>query len=112
MTDAISLGTTEEACIDACNAVVRATERCVDACSREDGKGECIRACRDAADLASLLARLVARESPRAAAVATACADACEVAASECREHEADQHCWACVEPLEECADACQELSS
>lgn len=111
MQESVSLGTTQEACIDACDAVVRVTERCVDACSREADRGACIRTCRDAADLAALLSRLVARESPQAATVATACADACEAAAGACREHEDDQHCWACVEPLEECADACRELA-
>lgn len=112
MQDAISLGAAEESCIDSCTAVVKATENCVDACSREEGKGECIRTCRDAATLASTLASLLARGSPHAATVAEACADACEAAAGECREHEDDAHCWACVEPLEECADACRDLAS
>lgn len=112
MQESVSLGTTEEACIDSCNAVVRVTERCVTECAFEEDKGECIRLCRDAADIASLLAQLLARESPRSATVAEACADVCEAAAEECREHEEDQHCWACVEPLEECADACRELAS
>lgn len=110
--DAVSLGTIEEACIEACEAVVRVTENCIDACSREAGKGECIRTCRDAADLAALMSRLVARGSPHAASVATACADACEAGAGDCREHEDDAHCWECVEPLEECADDCRELAS
>lgn len=112
MGDAISLGATEEACIDSCTAVLKATENCVNACSARKRKASVSRTCRDAVTLASTLASLLSPGSPHAATVAEACSDACEAAAGECREHEDDTHCWACVEPLEECADACRDLAS
>lgn len=93
MSDSVSLGVTEESCIDACNSVVKVTENCVDASSREGDMGTCIRTCRDASELATVLVKLISRVSHHAATVATACADACEAAAGEGREHEDLSYC-------------------
>lgn len=71
-------------------------ERCID---HGPEMAECVRLCRDVADLASLNAQLIARDSvfgPEAAEVFVAAADAC---AQECSRHP-QSHCQECADVL------------
>ena len=81
-------------------AAAHACEWCAERCIDEGPEmAECIRLCRDVADLASLNARLITRDSvfgPDAAEVFVAAADAC---AQECARHH-HRHCQECAEVL------------
>ncbi|MFC6731655.1 four-helix bundle copper-binding protein [Haladaptatus sp. DYSN1] len=101
----------QQECIENCTRAAEVCEWCADACADEDGMGECIRLCRDVADIASLHARFMARDSDYSNDLASICADLCEACAEECEQHDHD-HCQLCAEVLPECAKTCRQMAS
>ncbi|WP_435361957.1 four-helix bundle copper-binding protein [Haloarchaeobius sp. DFWS5] len=99
-------------CVDTCLAAAEACEWCADECAgKGEEMGECIRLCRDVADLASLHARFMVRDSDYAGDLAAVCADACEACADECETHDHD-HCQTCATVVRECAKSCRNTAS
>ncbi|WP_276254597.1 four-helix bundle copper-binding protein [Halomontanus rarus] len=99
-------------CIDNCLEAAQACEWCADACAGEgEEMAECIRLCRDVADLTTLHARFMARDSDYHADLAAVCADACEACAEECAQHD-HEHCQVCADACEACAESCREMAA
>lgn len=71
-----------------------------------EGRAECIRLCRDVADIASLCAR----GSEFNSEIAEACAQACEACAEECEGHD-HEHCQTCAEILPQYAESCRAMA-
>ncbi|HKJ59624.1 MAG TPA: four-helix bundle copper-binding protein [Halobacteriales archaeon] len=71
-------------------------ERCID---EGPGMAECIRLCRDVADLATLNAQFISRDSVFGPAAIEVFADAAEACAQECARH-GHRHCQECAEQL------------
>ncbi|WP_336364562.1 four-helix bundle copper-binding protein [Halalkalicoccus salilacus] len=116
LTDTVSqidhLADEERECIENCFEATEACEWCADESADEgEGMAECIRLCRDVADVASLHARFMARDSDYSGDLAAVCADLCEECAEECEQHDHD-HCQLCAEVLRECAETCREMAS
>lgn len=87
-----------------------ACEWCADQCLDEGPQmAECIRLCRDVADLAELNIQLLTRDSvfgPEAAEVFALAADAC---AQECAQHPM-KHCQECAEVLPRAARSTRKM--
>ncbi|XVH32121.1 four-helix bundle copper-binding protein [Haloferacaceae archaeon DSL9] len=99
-------------CLDNCLEAAQACEWCADACAGEgEEMADCIRLCRDVADIATLHARFIARDSAFESDLAGVCADACEECADECEQHDHD-HCQVCAEVLRECAETCRSMAA
>lgn len=90
--------------------VVTVCEWCADQCIDEGPQmAECIRLCRDVADIASLNAQLLRRDSvfgPEAADLFVTVAQAC---AQECAQHH-HRHCQACAEVLQRAVGTTQQM--
>ena len=100
----------ERECLVRCREAAAACERCADESAPHGSEMvECVRLCRDVADVASLHARALARGSAHREALAGLCATVCEDCADECDRHDHD-HCRACVDVLRECAEACEAM--
>jgi len=86
-------------CIDNCSEAAQAAEVCADACIEEGSEemAQCIRLCRDVADLTSMHARFMSRGSAFHAELAAVCVDACEACRDECEQFEMAE-CQTCVE--------------
>ncbi|PSQ02620.1 four-helix bundle copper-binding protein [Halobacteriales archaeon QS_5_70_17] len=115
LTDTISeidhLSDDQRDCIENCLEAAEVCEWCADACADHgEGMAECIRLCRDVADVASLHARLMARDSEYSGHLAETCAELCEACAEECEQHDHD-HCQLCAEVLPECAESCRSMA-
>ena len=81
-------------------------EWCADRCATEGPQmAECIRLCRDVADLATLNAQFVARDSPFGPDLAETFADAADECARECAQHGHD-HCQECASVLRRAVDS------
>lgn len=82
-------------------------EWCADECIREASPEmvECVRLCRDVADLAELNATFIARGSAFGPEIAEAFAIAAEECARECSRHE-HSHCRECARVLERAVDS------
>ena len=101
-----------EACVENCLYAAQACEWCADACLDEgEGMIDCIRLCRDVADLTTLHARFMVRDSQFHRDLAGTCADACEACADECEQHDHD-HCQVCAEACREAAETCREMAA
>ncbi|AGB16576.1 hypothetical protein Halru_1980 [Halovivax ruber XH-70] len=101
-----------ERCIDSCSEASQACEWCADECI---GMGEemanCIRLCRDVADLTSMNARFMSRNSGYSIDLSELVIDAAEECADECEQHD-HEHCQVCADKLRTCADACRDMVS
>lgn len=103
---------TMEDCIDNCLEAAQACEWCADECAGEgEEMAECLRLCRDVADLTTLHARFMVRNSNYSSHLAEVCAEACEECAEECDSHD-DEHCQVCADVLRECVETCREMAS
>ena len=111
MADVGSLSDEQRECIENCQRAAQVCEWCADACIGEEGMDECIRLCRDVADIATLHARLMARGSDYSGDLAGVCADVCEACAEECEQHDHD-HCQLCAEVLPDCAETCRSMAN
>jgi len=92
--------------VQAANVCEWCAERCVD---HGPEMSECLRLCRDVADLASLNVKLLARDSvfgPETAEVFIAAANAC---AQECAQHP-QRHCQECAEVLPRAVRTVQQM--
>lgn len=97
-------------CLEDCLEAAEVCEWCADACLDEEADvRECVRLCRDVADVASLHARLLARDSNYGASLAEVCAGVCEECAEVCERHDHD-HCQRCAEVVTACADSCRSM--
>lgn len=105
------LSSEERDCIKHCNEAAAVCEWCADECIGEEGMAECIRLCRDVADIASLHGRFMARDSDYSDSLAETCAEVCEACADECETHDHD-HCQVCADVLQECARSCREMTA
>jgi hypothetical protein len=97
-------------CHENCEEASAVCEWCAAECLGDADREECVRFCRDVADLTSLHARFLARDSAYSADLTAICADACEVCADECCQQAAD-HCRLCAEALSECAETCRQMA-
>lgn len=101
----------QKECLDNCLEATQACEWCADECAGHgEEMAECIRLCRDVADIASTHARFMARDSRYSGDLAAVCADACEACADECDQHDHD-HCRTCARVLRECAETCRAMA-
>ena len=106
----IGLSDEMEQCVDSCTEAVEVCEWCAGECvDHGEGMAECIRLCRDVADIASLCAPVYAR-SEFNSRIAEACAQASEACAEECESHD-HEHCQACAEILPQCAESCRAMT-
>lgn len=87
------------------------TEWCADECIAEGSPhmAECIRLCRDVADLASLNVKFISRGSLFGPEVAETFAIAAEECARECARHQ-HSHCQECARVLQRAADSTWKL--
>ena len=83
-------------------------EKCVTDCKATEGHEECIKLCRNCADICSLCARLSARGSKYADALRALCAESCEECAVECNKREMECFKKAAV-ACQKCAEACKK---
>lgn len=111
LSDIEHLSDEQRECLENCQRAAQVCEWCADACADEDGMGECIRLCRDVADIATLHARLMARDSDYSGDLASVCADVAEACAEECEGHDHD-HCQLCAEVLPDCVETCRSMAS
>lgn len=94
--------------VQATNACEWCAEQCID---EGPEMGECLRLCRDVADLGALNIQLLARDSvfgPEAAEVFAQAAEAC---AQECAQHP-QKHCQECAEVLPRAARSTRKMLS
>ena len=98
-------------CLENCFEAAEVCEWCADECAGEgEEMAECIRLCRDVADVATLHARFMARDSRYSSDLAAICASSCEECADECARHDSE-HCQVCAEVLRECAESCRNMA-
>jgi hypothetical protein len=110
--DHVSQSDEMQQCIDNCLEAAQACEWCADECAGEgEEMAECLRLCRDVADLTTLHARLMARDSSYSSDLAATCADACEACADECEQHDAE-HCQVCADVLRDCVESCRNMAA
>lgn len=106
------LSNEQQNCLDNCLEAAQACEWCADECAGlGEEMAECIRLCRDIADIASLHARMMARDSAYSDDLAATCADACEACVDECETHDYD-HCQVCADVLRNCAESCRSMAA
>ncbi|MFD1513857.1 four-helix bundle copper-binding protein [Halomarina rubra] len=102
----------EKECLDNCLEAAQACEWCADECAGHgEEMAECVRLCRDVADVATLHARFMARDSDYSGDLAAVCADVCEACADECDQHDHD-HCQTCARVCRECAETCRSMAA
>lgn len=83
---------------------------CADKCLDEGAEmAECIRLCRDVADLGTLNTKLIARDSVFGPELAEIFANAAEECASECMRHQ-NPHCQECASVLSRAVDSTYRL--
>jgi len=88
----------------------RVCEWCADQCIDEGPEmAECIRLCRDVADIATLNSRLLARDSVFGQQAAELFVTAAEACARECANHP-HRHCQECAEVLPRAARATRKM--
>lgn len=92
--------------VQATNACEWCAEQCID---EGPEMGECLRLCRDVADLGALNIQLLARDSVFGPEVAEVFAQAAEACAQECAQHP-QKHCQECAEVLPRAARSTRKM--
>ncbi len=82
-------------------------EHCADVCIAEMEMAECLRLCRDCAQMCWTIAGFMSRGSQFIPQVSRACIDICEACAAECEKHD-DDHCQSCAKA---CRRVIEELN-
>jgi hypothetical protein len=104
------LSEAERECLENCFEAAEVCEWCADECIDEgEEMAECIRLCRDVADVATLHARFLARNSHYSPELAEVCAGVCEQCAEVCERHD-QAHCGTCADVVRECAESCRSM--
>lgn len=93
--------------IEACLACMVECEKCIEGCISFKDHLECVKSCRDFADICALCARLCARGSKFAEEICMLCIKCCEDCAAECKKHDMEC-CKKCAAACEKCAEACK----
>ena len=107
----IGLSDEMKQCVDSCTEAIEVCEWCAEEyVDHGEGIAECIRLCRDVADIASLCARLCTRGSEFNSRIAEARAQASEACAEKCESHD-HEHRQACAEILPQCAESCRAMA-
>jgi hypothetical protein len=96
-------------CIDAYLACMIECEKCAISCLNMAGHQECVKLCRDCADICDLCAKLFARGSQFTDVLCAICVQCCEACATECEKY-ADHAacCKACAEACRKCVETCK----
>jgi hypothetical protein len=102
-------------CIAACFGCILTCNRCSESLVRMESHGnarlrdQCIRLCRDAAELCTVTASWLSRNSGWSPQACRLCAEICEGCA-ECCEHYAPHHalCGVCANECRRCAELCK----
>lgn len=105
-------------CIAECFRCAQTCEECGDDMIGMEQKGDaqlmqqCIRLCRECADICTMAGRWMSRLSPMADRLCRWCAEICDACAEECERH-APHHsgCGPCAEECRRCADGCRRMS-
>ena len=96
-------------CIDACLASAMACEKCISECI-EARHLDCLKICRDCADVCMLCARLQARGSDFN--LHALCEKICSACSRECEKHAAHLLCCReCALACQRCAETCREMA-
>jgi hypothetical protein len=96
-------------CIRESVACAEECEHCGQSLDGRASMGDCIRACRDCAELCWVCAGYMSRGSQLAVELCGVCARACELCADECEKHDAE-HCKRCAAVCRSCAHECREV--
>ncbi|MDG5776597.1 four-helix bundle copper-binding protein [Haloarculaceae archaeon H-GB2-1] len=105
-----ALTTEMQQALQATHRAVLACEWCADRCADHGPEmAECIRLCRDVADLGSLSERSIARDSVYGPAIAEEFIAAAQECAQECARHQ-HRHCQACAQELSRAISATQQM--
>jgi hypothetical protein len=101
-----------QACIEACEEAIHATQACAAADIRENAGANCALINLDCADICIATMNALARESVHHPDFCALCAHICTECAKACATH-ADKHahCAACKAACEACAAACRKHS-
>jgi hypothetical protein len=92
------------------NEAAKVCEWCAERCAGEGPQmAECIRLCRDVADIASMNARFIARDSPYGPDLAQVFIAAAQECAQECSQH-SHAHCQACAQTLRQSIQSTQQM--
>jgi hypothetical protein len=92
------------------NQAAKVCEWCADRCTGEGQEmAECLRLCRDVADVASLNARFIARDSSFGPDLAQLFISVAEECARECSQH-SHGHCQDCARVLRQASQSTQRL--
>lgn len=91
--------------IEVCLACMVECEKCIESCLTMKGHEECVRLCRDCADLCDLYARFSARNSQFASLIWDVCLKSCEACLNECNKHDSEC-CKKCAAACERCIEA------
>jgi len=101
-----------EAALDAAHQALEVCEWCAERCIDHGPEmSECVRRCRDVAELAALHAKFIARDSVFGPDVATTFVAAAQECARECSTH-AEPHCQECAQVLSQAVQATQAMLS
>ncbi|WP_255196158.1 four-helix bundle copper-binding protein [Halorarius litoreus] len=92
--------------VEAANVTEWCSEQCLD---EGPHMAECVRLCRDVADIATLNARLLSRDSAFGPELAELFVNAAEACAQECAQHP-NRHCQECAEVLPRAARATRKM--
>lgn len=92
--------------VEAATACEWCAERCID---EGPQMAECLRLCRDVADLATLNIQLLSRDSVFGPEVAEVFAEAAEACGRECAQHP-HKHCQECAEVLDRAARSTRKM--
>ena len=102
-------GTRFERCMEVCLACAKECKASADAFIARSEMAECVRACRDCADMCVLCLSDLRDRSPLLVHSSRMCAWACDLCSFECGKH-ADEHCKRCVVTCHTCAEECLEI--